>query len=238
MDIHDKTNIDNTQVNSIDNDLLLINQNIRNHQSLAMLECLIFLFFILLLMSTAHGQDEFDLMSLRPEYKPYACAQSATAVVLAYFEKEINSKDFSKEFRVHANGQTSVADIVRVCGQYDLHCKAYRGLSVNQIRDYLSTDFAVIVITFMSNSQHAVSLFGAEGDILATDMLQPLHLANIDNLQKALSNGAISIVIGKHSVPSLKWKKEYWYLMLLAACVFAGICIYWFLQNYERRVVK
>ena len=181
------------------------------------------------------GQIEETTAMPYTEYERYACVPSATALILTYLGREPNCPDFFEEFRVDADGLTPASDIIRICERYGLHCNAYRGLSIRQIKNYLSEGFAVILITYNTSRQHAVSLFEAKGDILAADLLQPLHLANMDVLKKTLSHGAVSIVIGENPVPSLNSITQYWYLLILAAVVCVSIFLYFF---YNKRRIK
>jgi hypothetical protein len=210
----------------------LLSTDKHKQKIVAMLCWPVFLIIVLLHTPSVCGPNEqTPAAEFSPEPEPYACVPSSAAVILAYFGREPNDAQFTKQFRVQADGYAPAGDLIRVCKRYGLYCKAYRDLSMRQTKDYLERGFAVVVVTQLGR-QHAVSLFGAKQGILTTDLLQPLHLANIDNLQRALLRGAVSIVIGENPIPSPKERAAHWYLLcLLVTCISTSIYFLFFSKS-------
>ncbi len=200
---------------------------------------LISFIFVLLFMPHAKSQSEYTEIPSSPKYEPYSCIPSSMSLVLSYFGKKIEISDFSREFHIRDDGQAPSADVINSCKKHGLYCNAYRGLSIRKIKDYLSNGFLVVLITYGASEmeqQHAATLFGVKGDILVADFLLPLHKANLDNLQKSLTTGAISFVIGETPIPAPNQIVNFLFMIFVVCiCVSSLFVIYVF---YKRRTLK
>jgi hypothetical protein len=165
----------------------------------------------------------------------YACVPAAATLVLAHYGFSAQYGELVREMNVGPDGRASLGSLVRACEKRGLYAAGFSGLCADRVGEYVRGGFVVVARVGVHGGEHAISLFGQDGMILAADLIDSPFTVNKEALMDLVSTNPYCVVIGRRPIPNLGGLQHRWPLLLTFPVIV--VCIYLFRISLPRKRV-